>query len=340
MIFNAVTPKAIDRRLAYEVERIGREHLFTVGKGSYFGEIMLAIIPRLKRTPHLLLGRFSSLADGLNFLTGVNHSYKTVSTYPFDIGEATEKIFGVAKTAHTFNIPNHYQIIVGHDVWIGYGVTIMGGVKIGNGAVIGAGSVVAKDIPPYAIVVGNPARVIKHRFNEVTIKKLLAVKWWNWSLDKIADNLPIMNDVEKFLELHYSPELDNFPEDDISRRLSATEDVYHFIADFRAQSPLWSKVVRDFAESDFKNKLLVIWLGRDATDDDFKSLAKAVNLIGNGVKKNILVVDVEEKNFLPAALRKATHFITTREMTTLEALDYLWDTDVKIVSALDDGIFA
>lgn len=96
----------------------------------------------------------------------------------------------------------------------------MGGVKIGNGALIGANSVVAKDIPPYAIAVGNPARVIKYRFDEETIKKLLAVKWWNWDAKKIADNLPLMNDVEKFLELHYSPELDAFPEDDISRRLS------------------------------------------------------------------------------------------------------------------------
>ena len=252
MIFNAVTPEAIDRRLAYEIKPLGREHLFTVGKGSYFGEIMLAIVPRLRKVPNLLLGRFSSLADDIKFLTGVNHAYKTVSTYPFDIGEVTEKIFGDTKTAQAFNIPNHFQVIVGHDVWIGYGATIMGGVKIGNGAVIGAGAVVAKDIPPYAIAVGNPARVIKYRFDEETIKKLLAVKWWNWDAKKIADNLPLMNDVEKFLEANYSPALDAFPEDDISRQLSFAGDVYHFIADFRAQNPLWLKVVRDFAESDLE----------------------------------------------------------------------------------------
>lgn len=98
--------------------------------------------------------------------------------------------------------------------------------------------------------------------------------------------------------------------------------------------------MREFAESDFKDALLVIWLGKDATDDDFNRLAEAANLFGNGVEKNILAVDVEDRNFSPAALRKGTHFITTREMTTLEALDYLWDTDVKIVSALDDGIFS
>lgn len=92
--------------------------------------------------------------------------------------------------------------------------------------------------------------------------------------------------------------------------------------------------MRDFGESDFKNNLLIIWLGRDATDEAIKALAEAV-----GDDKNILTFK-HEKTFSPAALRKGTHFITTREMTTLEALDYLWDTDVKIVSALDDGIFA
>jgi len=95
----------------------------------------------------------------------------------------------------------------------------MGGVKIGNGAVIGANAVVAKDIPPYAIAVGNPARIIRYRFDKEMIKKFLAIKWWNWSLEKIADNFPIMNDPEKFLEVHYSPELEGFPEDDFSRQL-------------------------------------------------------------------------------------------------------------------------
>ena len=97
---------------------------------------------------------------------------------------AGQKIFGSAKT-----IPNKRrnpcQIIIGHDVWIGHGVKILGGVKIGNGAVIGTGAIVAKNIPPYAIAVGNPARVIKYRFDEETIKKLLAVKWWNWDLKKL-----------------------------------------------------------------------------------------------------------------------------------------------------------
>ena len=152
--------------------------------------------------------------------------------------------------------------------------------------------------------------------------------------------MPLITDVEKFLETHYSPELENFPEDDLSRQLdNFSGRVYQFVADFRADSPLWIKVVREFCQSNFEKNLLVVYLGKDATEKDFDTLAAEVNRFGNGAGKNILTVDAGEKIFSPAALKKGTHFITTREMTTLEALDYLWGTDVKIVSALDDKIF-
>ena len=287
----------------------------------------------------ILMGRFCSLANKIYFIMGANHPYKNVSSFPFDLKKFVEKIFGSVNPI-SFRRPNHYQIIIGNDVWIGQNATILGGVKIGNGAVVGAGAVVTKDIPPYAIVAGNPARVIKYRFDEETIKKFLAVKWWNWDLKKIADNMPLVTDVEKFLAIHYSPELENFPEDDLSRLLENFGGrVYQFIADFRAARPLWKKVVREFCQSDFEKILLVIYLGADATEKDFEQLAAEINRFGSGAGKNIITVDTEGKNFSVAALRKGTHFIMTREMSALEALDYLWDTDVKIISGLDEKIF-
>ena len=317
------------------------EQFLTLGRGSYIGEMLISIYPEANRLSHLLAGRFSSLAENLRFLTGGNHPYKNVSSFPFDVPSVVENIFGNVKPIRNTRT-EHYQIILGHDVWLGHGVTILGGVKIGNGAVVGANSVVAKNIPPYAIAVGNPARVVKYRFDAETIKKVLAVKWWNWSLEKVADNLPLMTDVEKFLDVHWSPELENFPRDEIGCLVENFRaqgfKIYNFVADFRAQNPLWLRVVAGFCKSDFENGKLVVWLDKNSSDEDFNLLAEFVKSFGNGADKNILAVDSDEK-ISPHALRSATHFITTREMTTLECLDWLWDTDVEIVSALDENIF-
>lgn len=323
-----------DEKLFYDVKD-KKENIITLGKGSYTGSFNL---PLGFGKMNVLGGRFCSLSTGIYFSMGGNHSMKTVTTSPLDRGGVLKDIFGSVRP-ELKPIPNvriqHRQIVFGNDVWMGQNVTIMGGVKIGNGAVIGANAVVAKNIPPYAVAVGNPARVVKYRFDETTIRKLLAVKWWNWDLEKIADNFPLMNDVEKFLEAHYSPELEEFPEDDFSRKLSKLTGggIYHFIPDFEAQNPLWLKVVKDFKKANFDNAALVIWLSKDSTEESIKALTEAI-----GEDKNIITFKHEE-NFSPAALRQGTHFITTREMITLEALDYLWDTDVKIISALDDGIF-
>ena len=194
------------------------ENFVTLGKCSYIEPSVLAFGGH----SNILGGRYSSLASGICFLMGGNHSLKSVSSWPFNNSGVVKEIFGNIRPGikNIFSeYKHHLQVIFGHDVWIGRDVMIMGGVKIGNGAAIGARAVVAKDIPPYAIVVGNPARVIKYRFDEETIRKFLAVKWWNWDLEKIADNFPLMNDVEKFLDAHYSPELEEFPEDEFTRQL-------------------------------------------------------------------------------------------------------------------------
>lgn len=298
-----------------------KDVVLTLGAYSYINSLDLWV-GNIESNGHVLIGRYCSLGWDLLFLVARNHDYKAVTTYPkFNVSNNPAK--------------NPRQIIIGHDVWIGHGVTILGGVKIGNGAVIGANAVVAKDIPPYAIAVGNPARVIKYRFDEQTIKKLLAVKWWNWDKEKVEQILPASLDMEKFLAEHYSPELKNFPEDDFSRQVDnfGGKNIYHFIPDFQARSPLWSKVIREFHQANLEDALLVIWLDKDSTDEDKNALMETI-----GANKNILVFKHTEK-FSPLVLRRGTHFITTREMTTLEALDYLWDTDVKIISGLDDKIF-
>ena len=182
-----------------------KENVLTLGAFSYINSMELWLGGKFYH--HALIGRFCSLSWHLTFLVARNHNYKAFTTHAQ---------FNSSKTSSK----NPRQIVIGHDVWVGHGAMILGGVKIGNGAVIGAGAVVAKDIPPYAIAVGNPARVIKYRFDEETIKKFLAVKWWNWDIKKIEENYTLAQDVEKFLETHYSPALEEFPDDEFTQKLN------------------------------------------------------------------------------------------------------------------------
>jgi serine acetyltransferase len=96
------------------------------------------------------------------------------------------------------------DIIIENDVWVGATSTIMSGVKISNGAVVAGGSVVVKDVPPYAIVAGNPAKVVKYRFSEEQIEKLIKISWWDWEEQKIRDNAMLLwsDNIDEFIKKH------------------------------------------------------------------------------------------------------------------------------------------
>ena len=137
---------------------------------------------------NLIIGKYCSIADQVTILLGRNHRKDWITTYPFPA-------FG-ADWPEAMDIPecenSKGDVIIGNDVWIGLGATILSGVKIGDGAVIGARAVVSKDVAPYAIVVGNTAREIGKRFDEKTIEKLLKLKWWDWSEERIRADIRIL----------------------------------------------------------------------------------------------------------------------------------------------------
>ena len=141
----------------------------------------------------LILGKFCAIASGVKFImNGANHEIDPISTYPFAIfGNGWEHINEGIDPANKY--PNKGNTTVGNDVWIGYGVTIMPGVKIGHGAVIASGSIVTKDVSDYAIVGGNPAQLIRKRFDDESIKRLLEMAWWDWPIDKTTRNLKLIN---------------------------------------------------------------------------------------------------------------------------------------------------
>lgn len=134
----------------------------------------------------LVIGRFCAIAQGVRFvMNGANHRMDGFSTYPFNIfGGGWERV-----TPTPGQLPYKGDTVVGNDVWLGYEAMVMPGVTVGDGAIVAARSVVVGDVPPYAIVGGNPARVLKRRFDDATIAALLEIAWWSWDIAKISRNL-------------------------------------------------------------------------------------------------------------------------------------------------------
>jgi len=134
----------------------------------------------------LKIGKFCALASSTTFImNGANHRLDGPSTFPFPI-------FGGAWADHADllgGLPSKGDTLVGNDVWFGYQSTIMPGVTVGHGSIIASKSVVTKDVPPYAIVAGNPARVVGARFDEATTKLLLSIAWWDWPTDQVTENI-------------------------------------------------------------------------------------------------------------------------------------------------------
>ena len=136
----------------------------------------------------LIIGKFCSIACGTRFLFNyANHTLKSLSTYTFPL---FYEEWELEKSNITTAWDNKGDIVIGNDVWIGYEAVIMAGVHIGDGAIIAARAVVTKDVSPYTIVGGTPAKEIRKRFDAEVIQQLLMLKWWDWSTDKIRQCLP------------------------------------------------------------------------------------------------------------------------------------------------------
>lgn len=134
----------------------------------------------------LVIGRFCAIATGAKFvMNGGNHRTDGLSTFPFTIFAGWR-----GRWEGELQFPSRGDTVVGNDVWIGYDALVMPGVAIGDGAVVAARSVVTKDVPPYAIVGGNPATVVRARYDEATVKRLLALAWWDWPIEAITRAIP------------------------------------------------------------------------------------------------------------------------------------------------------
>ncbi|WP_413513595.1 Vat family streptogramin A O-acetyltransferase [Myroides odoratus] len=139
----------------------------------------------------LIIGKFCMIASGITFImNGANHKMDGITAYPFNIFGKDWKI----AEPKLSELPYKGDTVVGNDVWIGTNVTIMPGIHIGDGAIIASNATVTKNVAPYSVVGGNPAKEIKKRFSEAKIQELLEMQWWNWDIEKITNNLKYLTE--------------------------------------------------------------------------------------------------------------------------------------------------
>ncbi len=195
---NRIYPRPHDKQTVYLKDVITKPNI-TVGDGTIYNDFVHD--PRdfekhnvLYHYPvngdRLIIGKFCSIACGAKFLfTSGNHSMKSLATYPFPIF-FDEWDLDAKNICDAWD--NKGDTVIDNDVWIGYEAVILSGVTIGDGAIIGTRAVVTKDVPPYTIVGGIPAKPIRKRFDETTIKRLEALRWWDWDYEKIRRNIPLI----------------------------------------------------------------------------------------------------------------------------------------------------
>lgn len=182
----------LERRLA----ECGRPDNVEVGAYSYYDDVEdpLPFFERNIRYNHgfsgarLTIGRYCALASGTAFvMPDANHAMAGVTTYPFPIfgGDWAERL-----PVHELPVPVRGDTVVGHDVWFGTESLVMPGVTIGSGAVVAARAVVTRDVPAYAVVAGNPAHIVRRRYDDATAARLLDLAWWDWPPDRVAAAIP------------------------------------------------------------------------------------------------------------------------------------------------------
>lgn len=189
---NAVYPNSDIKNMCFIKNVVANPNII-VGEYTYYDDINGAERFEEHVTHHydfigdkLIIGKFCAIGKGIEFImNGANHRMNSITTYPFNImGSGWEKW-----TPKLEELPIKGNTIIGNDVWIGQNVTVMPGIHIGDGAIIAANSVVTKDIPAYHIAGGNPCKIIRKRFDDELISFLLKIKWWDWTPEKIFDNL-------------------------------------------------------------------------------------------------------------------------------------------------------
>lgn len=314
------------------------EFLFgSIGKYSYANDIQFYVnFAEFGHVANLHIGKHCSIAHNVKLLFNRNHDYKSLTT------SASRLLHG-----RPWVIQQRGQIIIGNDVWIGNDVNIIAGVRIGDGAVIGTGTVVTKDIPKYAIAVGNPVKILRYRYSPKLVKKLCHIRWWNWSDEQIARNkIDFSGPIDAFIDRFYVEPKNNAKE--LSREQFGIDEetkVFLFYADSDDPYPLWRKVIIEFVEKfvqDSASLLVVISEGQQRYDEIVTFLAEHLNQDVSGVvgkASPVWPIDVKKIAEESQMFAIADYYLVNRCSYTMQHIEWCDDHRTALLSGVDVPIF-
>lgn len=344
MAVNCINKSGVGEYILYKIGE-KKFKLLCIDKGSYI--VKMDFSSATLRTQDIgvhcvHVGKNTSIGMRINLILDMNHDYHSLYqgiVIEHAISSETRETGGQILQ----RIKRKGQILIGNDVWIGDGVTILGGVRIGDGAVVAAEAVVTKDVPPYAIVGGNPARVIKYRFSKDVIEKLEKIAWWNWSSQELADRKEDMRgDVEKFAQKYdCTPENYGRKSGKYVERIGTKETpLYVYFMDFDDEFPVYVKVIASFLES-FPNAEAELLLCYDATSEqNVEKMQEVIEIIQKYPDINALInVYGISQGQEEQIISETDYYITNRDYRTLTRVAYADKYGVQIVSGVDIPVF-
>lgn len=299
----------------------------SVGKGSYSGEMLIMTAIEVEPADCLLsiqIGRYTAIASNVLLNIDMNHDYNCV--YQGNIREfITPQDTGRLAAGQLIRtLERKGEIIIGNDCWIGQNAQIMGGVIIHDGAVVASGSVVTKDVPPYAIVGGNPAKIIKYRFPKSICRGLQKIAWWNWDSEKLlAAKEDMQSEVEAFVKKYVPVEFESleFEEKSISCDEQKKMPKFLFFMDSVEEEPIYNKVLGEFIRT-FYHKEAELVLCYNASDEkECDVMGKLIQSLDKFSHLDVMIsiygISKDEEEEL---IKEADYLITNRSYQTIHRI--------------------
>lgn len=337
-MIQTVSVNPSDQPGAYTVLRISGKAgplagfpLLSIDRDSYVvqAEIQSGINFRLKAGCHCIaIGRGCSLADGITLMIDLNHNYRSVSQGHLHFLQGVRCVDRIARKG---------TIIIQNDVWVGHGAMIMAGVTLHNGCIVAAGAVVTKDVPPYAIVGGNPAQILRYRFDADVIEALQKIAWWDWPEElQTARREDFALPVEEFAKKYLLVE-DNMP-NSAPQWTDEKKPVVLFPVDIGDPFPLYSKILDAYFEKDRPQTELLLYLPKERSSGE--NVRRLESILKRHEARDCFVtlqtgITLDEQ----LLFQGADYYVTTRSRETVRRTCLADRWGVRVLYGTDDPVF-